>query len=265
MATPSPRLYFDDLSAAWYDDETAGIIDGRDTSFYLEQAKQTRGAVLELACGTGRLLLPIARAGHHITGLDSSPHMLARAKAKLAQEPVDVQQRVSLVEADLRDFTLEQRYGLAFLAFSTFILLTTPDDQQRFLARAHEHLEPGGRLIIDVFIPSPALVALPNGHVTIDPPFRWQEGDAVVTRTEVVVATDLKAQTRDLRWIYDVTRADGTLLRRTFPVRIRYTYPQELLYLLERCGFTVAERLGGWSGESFEEGRRMVVIAEKAS
>src|SRR5207248_1465153 len=84
-----------------------------DVSFYVEAAKAARGNVLELGCGTGRILLPIARAGCTIVGIDSSRLMLARCRAKLTAEPAAVQARVTLHQHDVRDFTLGATFALA--------------------------------------------------------------------------------------------------------------------------------------------------------
>ena len=80
--------------------------------FYVDLAKETTGSVLELGCGTGRVLLPTARAGFDVTGIDLSEDMLEVLQTKLVDEPEDVQQRVRIVRADIRDFALGARFEL---------------------------------------------------------------------------------------------------------------------------------------------------------
>jgi len=78
----------------------------QDVAFFVELAREAGGPVLEVGCGTGRVLIPTARAGFEIVGLDLSPSMLAVCRESLAQEPAEVQARVELVEGDMRDFDL---------------------------------------------------------------------------------------------------------------------------------------------------------------
>ena len=124
-----------------------------DVPFYVESAKAARGPVLELGCGTGRILLPIARAGVSIVGLDSSRQMLERCRANLGAESAAVQGRVTLHQGDLHDFNLGATFALIIAPFRVVQHLTTVDAQLRFLANVSRHLAPGGRFIFDVFNP----------------------------------------------------------------------------------------------------------------
>jgi len=101
----------------------------RDVPFYLDMAKETDGPVLELACGTGRILLPLARTGFEVTGLDLSQAMLDKLQAKLDAEPREVQSRVALKCANVRDYRFSQKSRLVFCAFNSFLHLMTTDDQ----------------------------------------------------------------------------------------------------------------------------------------
>ena len=130
-----------------------------DVGFFVELAQESRGPVLEVGCGTGRVLIPTARAGVEIVGLDLSPSMLAVCREGLAAEPAEVQARVQLVEADMRDFDLGREFALATIPFRPFQHLTTVEDQIACLHAIHRHLRPGGRLVLDIFNPYlPALV-----------------------------------------------------------------------------------------------------------
>src|SRR5882762_9756412 len=114
----------------------------KDIGFYVAEATATRGTVLELGCGTGRILVPIARAGRNVVGLDASSQMLARCREKLASEPQQVRARVVLHEGDARDFDLDAQYALVIAPFRIVQHLTTIDDQLRFLAAVLRHLAP---------------------------------------------------------------------------------------------------------------------------
>ena len=87
------------------------------------------GPLLELGCGTGRVLLPLARAGHEVTGIDLAPHMLGRCRAKLKGESGEVRDRVTLREADMAAFDLGRRFAQVYCAFGTFHHLRTVEQQ----------------------------------------------------------------------------------------------------------------------------------------
>lgn len=125
-----------------------------DIDFFVEAAQASGGPVLEVGCGTGRILIPTARARVDIVGLDLSPHMLQVCQKRLLNEPEAVQSRVRLIQADMRNFDLAQTFKLVTLPFRAFQHLTTVEDQLSCLESIHQHLVEGGRLILDLFNPS---------------------------------------------------------------------------------------------------------------
>src|SRR5436853_1719379 len=104
-----------------------------DIAFFVEAAKQAGSTVLEVGCGTGRVLIPTARAGVDIVGLDLSPHMLAVCRERLGHESTAVQSRVQLVQADMRNFNLERTFRLITVPFRPFQHLITVDEQRECL------------------------------------------------------------------------------------------------------------------------------------
>lgn len=156
-----------------------------DVAFFVAAAADAGGPVLEVGCGTGRVLLPAARAGVEITGLDSSPQMLDVCRKKLLDEPDAVRSRVTLVEADMRDFTLTQRaFALVTLPFRPFQHLTTVEEQISCLTSIHRHLADGGRLILDLFNPFIEALARTDDvgrEVGDEPEFTTPDGRLVST------------------------------------------------------------------------------------
>lgn len=124
-----------------------------DVTYYVRYARRAGGPVLEYGCGTGRLTLPLARAGVAVTGIDLSRVMLDRLATKLAGEPPQVRRNVTLRHGDMRTERLRGRFALVLAPFNTFQHLYTRDDVEAFLARAHHHLAPGGHLMLDVYLP----------------------------------------------------------------------------------------------------------------
>ncbi|MCH9038335.1 MAG: class I SAM-dependent methyltransferase, partial [Chloroflexi bacterium] len=107
------------IDSALYDHYTLGL--AGDTRFYVEEARKSTGRVLELACGTGRITIPLAQAGINVVGVDLSPSMLAIARKKVAELSEEDAKRVSLVEGDMRSFYVDtpggERFGLAMIPF----------------------------------------------------------------------------------------------------------------------------------------------------
>lgn len=126
----------------------------RDVDFYLRLAKASGGPVLEYGVGNGRIALPIARAGVSLVGIDLSRSMLDDLRARLAREPAPVRNRLELIEGDMREVRLERRFPLIMAAFNTFLHLYDRLDVEAFLARVRSHLQPAGRFVFDVSVPS---------------------------------------------------------------------------------------------------------------
>lgn len=119
----------------------------KDIPFYLAEAKRWGEPVLELACGTGRITLPLARAGYNITALDLSPAMLSILQDKAASEAL----HLTLVEADMTAFQLVRTFRLIIIAYNSLLLLPTLELQRACLKRCRAHLHPEGALIVSIF------------------------------------------------------------------------------------------------------------------
>ncbi len=199
-----------------------------DVGFFVEEAKQSGGPVLEVGSGTGRVLIPTARAGVAITGLDLSPNMLEICREKLKAEPEEVQSRVRLVERDMRQFELSQTFRLVTLPFRPFQHLTTVEDQLACLGCLHRHLTEGGRLILDIFNPRlESLVETNFGEELSDEPeFSMPDGRKVIRRHKVV-SRDVANQINYVELIHYVTHAGwppgapGAGFSDAVPVQIR--------------------------------------------
>jgi SAM-dependent methyltransferase len=211
-----------------------------DVNSWVEAGKECGGPVLEVACGTGRVLLPTARAGVAIVGLDASPRMLEMCRERLASEPEPVQSRVHLVEADMRNFHLGRTFALATLPFRPFQHLLTVEDQLACLASIRRHLTADGLLILDLFNPSlDLLVNSPIGEETDEEPeFTTPDGRRVIRRLKKV-AEDRFRQVNRHELIYYVTHPDGRKERLVHAFDFRYIFRFEAEHLLARAGFQV--------------------------
>lgn len=254
-----------DAFAAIYDVQS-GRFDA-DLDFYVGLAREAQPPVLELATGTGRVSLPIARAGVPIVGVDSSVEMLAVARAKLEKEPG---LPLSLVQADMRDFDLPDKgaFGLAMVPFRSFLHLTTTKDQLACLSRVHEHLRPGGLLALNFFMPDLETIAAYQGRLGRVVSCRFSSSSPA-SGNEIEIwehrQYHVHQQFIDQRFVYHEWDADGTLLRTTRRgYTLCYIWPREFEHLLARCGFEVEALYGWFDRRAFDAGSaEQVWVAHK--
>lgn len=237
-----------------------------DIGFFVDAAKDAGGPVLEIGCGTGRVLIPCARAGVEMVGLDMSQAMLAVCERRLHGESPDVQRRVRLVQGDMRAFDLARTFALVTIPFRPFQHLLTKEDQLACLEAIRRHLTPEGRLILDLFNPSLDALTSPAGHETGDEPqFSTPDGRQVMRRLRIA-AHDRFNQVQQVELIYYVTHPDGRKERLVHAFPMRYLFRFEVEHLLARAGFTIEQLYGGYDKSPF--GARypgeLVFVATKA-
>jgi SAM-dependent methyltransferase len=221
-------------------------------AFYVDEAVRSGGPVLEFACGTGRLLIPIARAGLEVTGVDIMRGMLDRARAKA--EEADV--AINLVYGDMRGVHLGRRFAMIFLAYNSMLHLASLDDYRALLSSVRRHLTPDGVLVFDIFNPSIRLLARSPDERTevgrIDDP---ELGEVIVEST---VEYDAETQVSRGGWHLS---APGRPNFKTIPLHIRSIFPQELPLLLGAGGFRLEERYGDFDRSRFtSESPRQVCV-----
>lgn len=216
-----------------YDRVIAAGLD--DLPYYLELAKAAKGPVLELACGTGRLTLPLAKAGVDICGLDSSPAMLDAAEAKAAKAGLAVE----WTRADMRQFQLGRPFHLIILAFNSLQHLLERADVEALLRRVRGHLAPGGRFALDVHNPKLDLLARdPLERFFVEPSPEARDDEVVVWEQ---VRYDSLAQVNHITWSFKTPEGEP---QRELKLLLRQFFPQELRALLEYNGFEVLEAYG---------------------
>ena len=243
--TPMPTIY-DDARA--YDLLFGGYAQGEDLAFYARRAREAGGPVLELACGTGRLTIPLAEAGVEMTGLDLSAPMLALARQKSASRNVGV----TWVEADCRSFALGREFDLIFIPANSLTNLLDRQSLEDCLHCVREHLSPGGRLVFHIY--NPSLSVLTRDSSQRYPVGRFQHPDsgrmAVVTHTHVY---DAATQINHILWHY---QAEGGQ-EQVASLDMRVFYPQELDALLHYNGFELIAKYGDWADTPFTSDARL--------
>jgi ubiquinone/menaquinone biosynthesis C-methylase UbiE len=235
-----PSEFEEYATSAEFYDHVVPYQERSDVRFFVEAAQERGGPVLEVGCGTGRVLIPTARAGIDIVGLDISTHMLSVCRERLKSESAEVQDRIELVQGDMRAFNLPHRFKLVTLPFRPFQHLTTVDDQLACLRCIRHHLLQGGRLILDLF--NPSLTSLTSDNVGQEqgeePEFSMPDGRRVV-RCSKIVARDYFNQINQVELIYYVTHTDGRTERLVHAFPMRYLFRFEAEHLLARAGFAV--------------------------
>jgi RimJ/RimL family protein N-acetyltransferase/SAM-dependent methyltransferase len=259
VAAEAP-LYSDAWSAEAYD---RGLDAWRDdVEVWLALAKETGGPVLELACGTGRALLPLAEAGYECVGVDLSPHMLAVAQRKREGMAAEVRARVTLTEGDMRGFELRRQFGLVFMTARTLQALLTREDQRACLERCARHLRPGGLLGIDVFNPRLDRLVRPGGVDEKPDEHEGPEGRQV--RETGHTDYDLASQTLIWRSRLECRERDGQTTVRGYVCPLHYFFRFEMEWMLEACGFEVEAWYGDFARSTFTaESPEMVFVARR--
>jgi SAM-dependent methyltransferase len=215
-----------------------------DVPFYLAMAKETGGPVLELACGTGRVLLPLARAGFDVTGIELSQAMLDKLQAKLDKEPREVQARVALKCADMRDYQFTRKFKLVFCAFNSFLHLLTTDDQLACLASIREYLADDGMLCIGIFAPFHDLLArktMTDEQLCADNAIAHY----FTTRNQA-------EQTMELAIALDATDAGGLVHRHAAKFTLCWIHNREMHLLLRLAGYEVVNVYGGYDQRPYD-------------
>jgi SAM-dependent methyltransferase len=264
MSTPENRCVYD-VAARFYDlcyGESGAPIPVRDVPFYLELASRLGGPVLELGCGTGRVGLELARAGHDVVGLDLSPAMLDIYRGKLERESADVRERVTLVEADMAGFELQREFALIIVPFRAFQHLLDATSQRACLRQVRKHLAAGGRFVFDAFNPSVPYIAnaVQKGRTwTYDAIVADGEGGTLMR--SMYANPSPGEQRHELALKYEQLDADGKL-RDTWveSLPLRWLYRWEAEYLLELCGLRIEEAYGSYDKSPLDGNSRELIF-----
>ncbi|HVU03365.1 MAG TPA: class I SAM-dependent methyltransferase [Polyangiaceae bacterium] len=232
------RAHYDD--PVYYDKAYASRRD--DVAYYVRLGRLSGGPVLEYGVGTGRIALPLARAGIAVTGVDQSKPMLERLAAALSKEAPDVRGRVRAVHGDMRDARVRGRFPLVIAAFNTLLHLYTREDVERFLASVRAHLAPGGRFVFDVSVPHADYLGADPAKRFGAPRFRHPARGLVKYDERFEYDPLAQVLLTEMRF----SPADGTAPW-TVPLTHRQFFPREIEALLHYNGFADLEWFGDFT------------------
>ena len=254
---------YDSFIADYYDESP--VVGGRlqDVAFYRDAVREFGDPVLELGCGTGRIMMALAEAGKRITGLDLSERMLERAVKKRAALLVEARERLHLVQGDMARFDLGEKFRLVIIPFRPFQHLLEVRQQLDCLDCVRKHLAPGGRLILDVFQTDAERMHDPV-HLREMLVTEYKTKDARQVRiTERVVAFHRAEQRNDVEMIFSIRHPDGRQERLVFAWTLRYFFRYEIEHLLARCGFRVTALYGNFDRTPIrDDSPEMIFVAE---
>ena len=254
--------------ARFYDGDYRDYRD--DIALVLKTARAAGRSALELGCGTGRVLLPLAEEGCHVIGLDTSAALLAIARRKLeehgyaSEEGADCSSKVSLVQADMTSFELAEReIDFAFVVSNTLMHVTTQREQLKALQCARRHLRVGGLLLIDLFNPDIAYLEAISGIQELAD--WWEDGESGATVLKWSTRhLDAARQLQETVFVYEEVFPDGRNAQTRLSFPLRFWWPDEGAMLLEQAGFAVDEVYGDFDGSPYRsDSERLIFVARK--
>jgi len=203
------------------------------------------GPALELGIGTGRIALPLRQRGIVVHGVDVSPAMVAKLRGKPGGDAIPV------TMATFSDFTVDVRFALVFIAFNTFFALVAQEEQIRCMQTAARHLAPGGRFVIEAFVPD--LTRFVSGQT--------MRVIGIETAQVRIDASQLDLAAQRITSHQIVLTERGAQL---YPVTLRYVWPSEMDLMARIAGLHLAERWGGWNRERFTARSENVISVYRA-
>lgn len=224
---------------------------GEDIDFYVEQAKQADGRVLEVACGTGRIYLDLLDVGIDASGIDLSVEMLEKLRSKARDRGLET----DVYEADMRDFDLEKTFSLIIIPYRSFLHNLTVKDQLSALENIYNHLEPGGKLILNFFCPDMEYISENFGEES-----RTEIRDGEYTLVEQTELVD------SVNWIIEFEKK---LLKNgnekwSSKAKTKMTTKNEFELLLRNSNFEEWSVYGGFDLEELKDSKQeMIWIVEK--
>ena len=245
-------LYSDSI---FYDLVHGDFIAPEVIAFYENKITQYGSPVLELACGSGAYLIPLAEKGIETVGLDISDEMLKRAEEKAIERNVSL----NLQKGDIRNFELNRKFPLILLLGNSLQHLLTRKDIEKCFASVRKHLTPEGRFIVEVFNPSLKILTRSPDENVLDSEYETPEGKYFLTGK---VNYDAATQINRINWIY---RNVATKEQREFEFTMRQFFPQEFDALLVYNGFKVESKFGNRDGSPFESHSQRQIVVVKLS
>lgn len=244
--------------ARFYDAETSDKTD--DLQMYSRLADEFRGNVLDIGCGTGRVLIHLAQEGYQVFGIDNDRSMLERLEHKLESFP-HLRNKVTYYEGDALNYGLRENFSLILLTYNALMHFREQDDQIQLLKQLRGWIDAEGVLVIDLPNAGDVFASQDTDSLIVERTFLEPETGHMVM-LQSVSYLDRTTQILQVDWIYDEIDGDGVVRRIIAPHVLRYFFYAEIKLLLQLCGFDGSEVYGDTEESPFEEGsERMIIYA----
>lgn len=245
--------------ARFYDAENTDKVD--DLDLYLDLAGDYGGPLLDVGCGTGRVMFPLAEAGYTIHGIDNEKAMLERAEDRLKLSP-NLRERLILHHGDMRTYdAMPVKFKLSLVPYNGLMHFHDQDTQLAVLRRLRTWTHDDGLLVLDLPNAGEMFASQDTEAVTLERTFLEPETGHMVMQQSVSVLNRTEQLMR-VTWIYDEITGDGTVKRTVAPLVLYYYFRSEIQLLLKASGFEVQDIYGDTAFGPYEEGcERMVVFA----
>jgi SAM-dependent methyltransferase len=255
LCTGESLNYSHPICARRYSDE---FFDA-DIPMYLQRARTNGSPILELGCGTGRILIPLAQAGFQVVGIELYPSMLKVAREKMAELDEPVRKRIKLIQADMSDFSLKQRFNMAYISANTIFHLPRRK-QRKCLECVYDALKPGGEILIDCESHTSMITAQECIGLLCRCDDYDEDGKAVSVRSWIT-HIDVKSHIMQMRTEVAEKDCNNNISKRTYNNTFHWLDKDEMEQLLNICGFRVTGIYGDWDMRRFSEGHHHMIFA----
>ncbi len=241
------------IDARHYDKKMESRKRSKDIPFYINKVKEYRSPILELACGTGRVTIPIAQKGISITGLDLLNTMLKEARRKSKETGV----KIEWIEGDMTDFDLNKKFNLILIPGCAFNALLDIESIEKCLTCVKKHLEPNAGFLFDVFNPNLNILARDPSKTYPNAEYQDPDGRGLVTVSE---STRYDKASQILYTTLSYSIAGKTISNELI---LRIFFPKELDALLKYNGFKINAKFGDFDQTPFtSDSRRQIFVCE---
>lgn len=223
---------YDGIAAEMWD-YMGGDTPGADLEFYARKIRQHPGTALDLTCGSGKHLLRYLQRGLDVEGVDASEMMLGTCRRKAEAQGLNP----VLYQQSMQTLDLPRKYQTIFISAGSFQLLGSRDDAMETLRRCHAHLEPGGQLLFETFVPEEALQSELSSDVTVWGPTIRPRDDAAITTRLWTESIDRFEQIKVDKRLYEASKEGQVIASELHTMTLRWYFKYEMIMMLEQTGF----------------------------
>lgn len=235
-----------------------------DIPFYIEFAKKIKDPILELACGTGRVTIPLAEAGHDIWGLEFSEQMLEQFKTKTRNLHQRTSDKIHLVHGDMSNFNIDRKFSFVFIPNRSFQLLYKKEREIKCLKSVHKHMSDEGHFIIDI---ADFVGDRENEWVNNEEVFDWENIDPKtgykIRRTHIKKEIDTGRQIIYPQKNYYIMEDDKLVEKIVKRSPWKYFSLAQIRNLLISNGFKIIKEMGSYDEKPIGEGTEFIFISKK--